>query len=376
VKIIAHYLPQFHDIPENNIWWGPGYTEWTAVKRAKPLFKDHYQPRIPLNEEYYRLDKVETLNWQTELAKKHGIYGFCIWHYWFMGKLLLEKPADIFISKEKTNFPFCFAWGNESWTRAWYGQENKVLIEQKYGNQKSWEQHYYYLNKFFSNENYIKINNKPILAILNTLDIPECERLLERWNDLALKEGFSGIYYVQILSGRRIDNRSLCIDAQLRFEPGYTLTHVMPLLWREMRRAKALIKRIINRSNGKHKFVENILSYDELYRHMLLNNNISDKKQILGSFTDWDNSPRREYSSTVYRGSTPAKYEKYLITQIEQSQYINKSDMLFINAWNEWAEGAYLEPDLKNGYGYLEAVKNALNISFAGDKGNRLGVQG
>jgi hypothetical protein len=360
MKIIAHYLPQFHSIPENDLWWGKGYTEWTALLRARPLFKGHYQPRIPLERKYYNLLDISVMEWQAELAKAYGIYGFCIWHYWFGDKLLLEKPAENMLKRGLPNFPFCFSWANEPWSRAWYGEKNTILMNQPYGEIEDWKRHFDYLSPFFKDDRYIKVSGKPLFLILNTSHINKCNEMLDYWRELSAKKGLAGMYFAKILSRYPIDNRRLHIDSQVYFEPGYTITHEMPYLWRNKRRAIALLRRLINKSIIPFNYVENIIDYNKVYKNILNRKTLDDLFTMPGAFTDWDNTPRRQYSSTVYDRSSPENFEEYLGALINKSKSVYKSDILFINAWNEWAEGAYLEPDEKYGFGYLEAVKNAL----------------
>ena len=165
MKIIAFYLPQFHSFPENDEWWGKGFTEWTNVKRAKPSFKGHYQPRIPLNKNYYNLTDVNALKWQADIAKKYGVYGFCYYHYWFDGHMLMEKPMEIMLQNKEVDLPFCICWANENWTKAWAQHSRKVLIAQTYGDKKDWEKHFYYLLPFFKDKRYIYKDGMPIFVI-------------------------------------------------------------------------------------------------------------------------------------------------------------------------------------------------------------------
>lgn len=192
MKIIAFYLPQFHDIPENDEWWGKGFTEWVNVKKAKPMYKGHEQPRVPLNNNYYNLLDDEVKVWQAELAKQYGIYGFCYYHYWFNGKLLLEKPMSQMLSNKKIDIPFCICWANEPWTRAWVG-EKKVLITQKYGKIDDWVKHFNYLLPFFKDNRYIKNDNKPFFVIYRPEIIGCLKEMVECWDRLAKKNGFKGI---------------------------------------------------------------------------------------------------------------------------------------------------------------------------------------
>lgn len=360
MKVIAHYLPQFHEVPENNNWWGTGYTEWTALKNAKPLFSNHYQQRIPMANNYYDLLDIKVMEWQAEIAKAYGIYGFCFWHYWFNNKLILEKPSQNMLNSGLPKIPFCFAWANEPWTRTWYGQENTLLMDQKYGGKGDWKRHFDYLKAYFRDSRYIKIDGKPILLILNSKHINLCNEMLDYFQELSVKDGFSGIYFVQILSRYPMDKRRLSFEAQMCFEPGYTITHKMPPLWRNIRKTKALSKRIINKSILPFNFVENIIDYNEVYKNIINRKDTGSLKVFPGSFTDWDNTPRRQYSSTVYKNSTPDNFGKHFEALVKKHTTSDKSDYIFINAWNEWAEGAYLEPDEKYKFGYLESLKKAL----------------
>ena len=189
-KIIALYLPQFHAIPENDKWWGKGFTEWTSVKKAIPLLKNHHQPREPLKGNYYNLLDPEVRQWQADLAQKYGIYGFCYYHYWFNGKKLLEKPAEEILRLGKPSLPFCFSWANESWSRTWYSSKKEVLLKQEYGAEKEWESHFNYLLPFFKDERYIKVDNKPLFLIYKPSLILELDRMISFWEKLAIKEGF------------------------------------------------------------------------------------------------------------------------------------------------------------------------------------------
>jgi len=359
VKIIAFYLPQFHRIPENDKWWGEGFTEWTYVKKAKSLFLGHNQPREPLNDNYYNLLDLNIQKWQVDIAKKYGIYGFCYYHYWFKGKRLLEKPLEQILQNGKSDFPFCLSWANQSWTRTWYDDNKTVLMFQEYGNKKDWKKHFDYLLPFFLDKRYIKLDNKPVFLIYNSIDIEQCNEMIDYWQQLAKDNDLIGVYFINTLTGLPLDNRSLNFDAQLEFEPGYTMNHAMPIIWRILRKIKAGTKRGINKIKFIENKVENTIDYDEIYTN-ILKRKPTTEKTYLSVFTDWDNSPRRKYKSIVYKGVSPEKFEKYLIEQIKRSKEIYQNDLLFINAWNEWGEGAYLEPDKKFGFKYLEAIKNAL----------------
>lgn len=358
-KIIAFYLPQFHEIPENDKWWGKGFTEWTNVKKAKSLYKGHYQPREPLNDYYYNLTSENAISWQVNLAKKYGVYGFCYYHYWFNGKLLLEKPLEKLIEKKDVDFPFCICWANEPWTRSWDGKSDEVLIDQSYGDKQEWKEHFEYLIKIFKDSRYIKIDNKPVFVVYRTESILRCSEMIEYWNNLLIECGFNGIYFVEMLNSFQKNCFSENSNAYIEFEPMYTLAYAKPN-W--LVRKRRLYFKIKNSRLGKLiKDKPDCFSYDTVWRLIFKRKRIvKNKEAFLGAFAGWDNTPRKGLEGMVIKGSTPEKFEKYLAIQIKNLKQIKGNSFIFINAWNEWSEGTYLEPDKKNGYKYLEAIKNAL----------------
>lgn len=345
-KLIAFYLPQFHEIPENNKWWGYGFTEWMNTKKAKPLFKDHYQPRIPYQQNYYDLTEASVRNWQAELAKSFGIYGFCYYHYWFKGKMLLEKPLQKILASKEPDFPFCLSWANEPWTRKWDGSEKEVLMPQEYGDKKDWQKHFDYLLQVFSDDRYIKVNGKPMFLIYRPQIIPDCEEMLGFWEDLAKQNGFNGMYFIETLNGFPKSHSIGNFHAAVEFEPHYTMVHgEANNAWRT--------------KDSYENNIKLVLDYDDVWSN-ILNRVPTRPNTIPGAFVDWDNTARLGKNSTIYTGATPEKWQEYLSKQLIRAGEVYNSEFLFINAWNEWAEGAYLEPDSKYGFDYLEGVKNAL----------------
>lgn len=223
MKIIAFYLPQFHNIPENDEWWGDGFTEWVNVKAAKPLFEGHQQPKVPLNDNYYNLLDDNVKIWQAKIAKEHGVYGFCYYHYWFSGKMLLEKPMEQMLKNKAVDIPFCISWANETWTKAWVNDEKKVLILQKYGEKDEWKQHFDYLLPFFKDDRYIKENNKPLFIIYRP-EVVEClNEMLDYWNQLAIENGFDGMCFAYQTINMDITNGSDTsrFDYDIEFQPSY-----------------------------------------------------------------------------------------------------------------------------------------------------------
>jgi len=359
MKVLALYLPQYHEVKENNEWWGKGYTEWTAVKNAKPLFAGHNQPRKPLDNNYYDLvqEGVKTWTWQAEMAKKYGVYGFCIYHYWFEGKQLLEKPMEILRDHPEIDINYCVCWANETWRRNWYGQEKQILMEQTYGDKQAWIKHFEYLLSFFRDPRYIKVGNKPMVNIYRSSDIKELPNMLEVWNALARKEGFEGIYVVSALTAGEEDSRDGLFDAYYDFEPGYTLKKGLT----KTENSKYLLRtgaiRIINKMINK-KLLEHKIDISMIYRH--IEERILPKKCYPGTFPQWDNTPRTGTMGLCYVNSSPKLFGKHIRQLFDK--YANEKEFIYINAWNEWGEGAYLEPDAKYQYEYLDEIKYAVSI--------------
>jgi len=342
MKFIAFYLPQFHSIPENDKWWGAGFTEWFNTKKAIPMFDGHYQPRTPCNNNYYNLLDVKTLKFQADLANKHEIYGFCIYHYWFNGRKLLEKPAEILLNAKDIDAKYCFSWANEPWSRAWDGKDSEVLIPQKYGGEDEWRQHFDYLLPFFQDERYIRIDNKPVFVIYRTNNIPNVEEMLIYWDKLSQKNGINGLCIIETLNSfqnKPILNKS---EGAIEFEPMYTLRQKSSFFFN--------LKRYFNKRMGRL----DIVDYDSLWARILKRKiNANGKRRFLGAFVDWDNTARKGKNGLIVRGATPEKFGRYLKNQSNKSV----EEYIFVNAWNEWAEGAYLEPDKKYNLAYLQQVK-------------------
>lgn len=375
MKIIAFYLPQFHNIPENDEWWGDGFTEWVNVKNAKPLYEGHIQPKEPLNDNYYNLLDDNVKIWQARIAKKYGVYGFCYYHYWFNGKLLLEKPMEQMLKNKEVDLPFCISWANEPWTKAWVN-EKKVLIPQSYGGKKEWKEHFDYLLPFFEDDRYIRIDNKPLMIIYRAEVIDCLNEMLDYWNELANKAGLEGLSYAYQnltfdLMPKKDDSR---FDYNIEFEPSYAWYDLnsesglrSTIFWKFLRQCKGWIYSKVEKIVGfdlerKLEKKENLIitSYQKAW-DKILQRVPSSAKNVPGAFVAWDNTPRKKMRGQVYEGSTPEVFQINLEKQIQRARDVYKKDMIFMYAWNEWAEGGYLEPDKEHGFGYLEAIKNALN---------------
>ena len=368
MKIITFYLPQFHEIPENNEWWGKGFTEWVNVKKAQPLYEGHEQPRVPLNENYYNLLDSNVQVWQAKIAKEYGVYGFCYYHYWFNGKLLLEKPMENMLKNRDIDIPFCLCWANEPWTRAWVG-ETKVLIPQLYGEKREWKEHFDYLLPFFKDSRYICDDGKPLVVIYRP-EVIEClNEMLDYWNELAIQEGFEGLTYAyqNIDFDLKADKDDSRFKYNIEFQPLYARHDMFKNKHKYIKAFRRKVAAFVEKNFGFDLMrygvgffnKSNQISYDEAW-NKILTRKPETEKNVPGAFVGWDNTPRKGERGEIFVGDTPEKFEKYLTQQIIRAKNIYNKDMIFMYAWNEWAEGGYLEPDTRSGFRNLEVIKNAL----------------
>ncbi|MEJ5264855.1 MAG: glycoside hydrolase family 99-like domain-containing protein [Bacteroidales bacterium] len=357
IKFIAFYLPQFHEIEENNRWWGPGFTEWTNTRRAQPIFKGHRQPRVPLNNNYYDLSVIEPLKHQAELARRYGIFGFCFYHYWFNGKLLLEKPAENLLQHKDIQINFCFSWANEPWTRTWSGKGNEVLMPQNYGDKDDWIRHFNYLLPFFQDERYIKVDGQPMFLIYKSKSIENCKEMMETWIELAKQHGMPGIHFVETLRDASPDSRMLPFSAKVEFEPARSFNNDYVSL--NIKRIRRLVIRTLNKLFGTSIPYYAVIEFKNIANKSL--RKISSKGTYGGVFVGWDNTPRRGIEGLVVTEATKEEFKNYLRQKIKIVRNIYQTSYIFVNAWNEWCEGAYLEPDTVNQYRYLEAIQEVLN---------------
>ena len=360
MKVMCMYLPQYHSFPENDEWWGSGYTEWVAVKRATPLYNGHVQPRVPLGGRYYDLDKegVETLRHQAELANKYGIYGFAIYQYYFNGRTLMEKPLMTLLEHPEIDIKFNICWANETWTRTWYGLSDQVLMAQEYGERDDWRRYFEYLLPFFRDSRYIKIGNRPVWQIYKTFDIPCFAEMRKAFDEWAREEGFDGVYVISGKTAAGSETRDDLVDAYYYFEPGYTLKFGLGTLGKIGYDLGTLARTVRNKMIGAKKgyILERRVSGRRIMRQ-IAQRDYADN-EFPGVIPDWDNTPRRGYKGLVYTGTSPKLTEvtlKVLKSKVEGRE----ADFVYLNAWNEWGEGAYIEPDEQKGYAYLEAVRGA-----------------
>lgn len=353
MKILAINLPAFHRIPENDRWWGKGFTEWENVKKGKPLYEGHKQPLLPL-EGYYDLSKPRAIVRQHELAARYGVDGFIYYHYWFNGHLLLEKPVEELLNLPQADREFCLCWANESWTRAWDGKDREVIMPQTFGGESDWKAHIEYFKPFFRDPRYLREDGRPVLFVYSPNKIPQFDDMIAYWNRELIQVGIKPIYLVEYLSSFNPTPSSVQSDAVMEFEPLYSAHY-------QVSKAKQAQRFIAKKTGGT-----DFLDYGYLWECLLAKDKAYKNKAIVRScFTNFDNSPRKGKASFITRGATAEKFGTYFQRLLEKHR-ANENDLVTINAWNEWGEGAILEPTLQDGYAWLEALFQARQ-SFVAD---------
>ena len=361
-RLIAYYLPQFHPIPENDEWWGKGFTEWTNVAKAKPLFKGHQQPHLPADLGFYDLRLAETREAQAEMAREYGIEGFCYYHYWFgAGKQLLERPLNEVLASGEPDFPFCLCWANETWSGIWFGEHNRILVEQVYPGDADCEKHFDYLLPAFTDERYLKVDGKPIFQILTPSHLPDAKRMTDTLREIAHRRGLPGLFLV---AGYR------CPEGWNPLEFGFdaVVSSKFTQCIRESATLarKATVRILDSRFFVNNERIQNLLKFSRVrnYRDLIECMKITkDYEYDLypSVIPNWDNTPRSGRRGFVVTDSTPELFEKHLRDAVGYvEKYPSERRIVFVKSWNEWAEGNYLEPDTVFGMKYLEAVKNAV----------------
>lgn len=356
VRLIAFYLPQFHPIPENDEWWGKGFTEWTNVTAAKPLFPGHYQPHLPADLGFYDLRLPEARQAQANLARKYGIYGFCYYHYWFNGRRILERPFDEVLASGRPDFPFCLCWANENWTRRWDGLEDNVLLQQNYSEHDD-RAHIQSLLPALRDERYIRIDGKALVLVWRTERIPNPERTAEVWREEVARAGLGDLYLARVESLHgEIDPRNIGFDAAVEFAPDWR--KLAPAV-RHRKRYLPLVKAgVFSRAYLDHR----ICDYQVTMENMLSKPEV-EYCRFRGMTPSWDNTARVAKGGIVLHNATPDRYAKWLSAVVRETvqKRVGDERIVFINAWNEWAEGCHLEPCRKWGRSYLEATRRALS---------------
>lgn len=375
-RFIAFYLPQFHPIPENDRWWGKGFTEWTNVAKATPQFRGHVQPKIPADLGFYDLRLPESRQAQADLAKEYGIEGFCYWHYWFGdGKQLLQRPFEEVLKSGEPDFPFCLGWANHSWSNKTWNknkmfQSDTMFMEQKYGDDDDYRNHFQSVLRAFRDPRYITVDGKPLFYIHDPLRFEGLEHFLKLWRSLADEAGLPGIYFVGHVESVGVLNKGVGHDYMSDAAENYN-------------RGLALGLDAIN-SNGMRRGEMNAVGKMGVIWNRLLNHLVDSSKLEVydygkvmeGMYTAedcwdnvfptviprWDRTPRRGRGADIYVNESPELFEKTVNRVIDMVQSKKPEHrIIFVRAWNEWGEGNYLEPDLQWGRGFLEALKRSLD---------------
>ena len=367
VQVVAFYLPQFHPIPENDAWWGPGFTEWTNTAKARPLFRGHYQPHVPADLGYYDLRLPETRTAQAEMARAHGVAAFCYYHYWFAGKQLLERPFQEVVSSGEPDFPFCLCWANESWTGIWHGAPGRVLIEQTYPGPSEDKAHFAALLPAFTDPRYLKVDGKPLFMIYSPLNLPEPRATADRWRSMAVEAGLGGLHLVGNEKGPW-KARDLGFDAAVPRDLG-VVKHSGPRLLRAVRRRMRRARRV----------PVDVYPYREAIRCLeRARHDLQDVYPFV--VPNWDNTPRSGRAGLVLHGSTPELFRVHLRDAVAtaMSKPVGRR-LVFVKSWNEWAEGNHLEPDRRFGRAYLEVVRDEVlraGAASSDDGASRMGGVG
>ena len=353
IKALAAYLPQFHPIPENDKWWGKGFTEWTNVAKAKPLFRNHWQPRLPADLGFYDLRVPEARQAQAELAKQYGIHGFMYWHYWFGGKRIIERPFKEVVNNGKPDFPFCLAWANQTWKGTWHGLSNKeILIEQTYPGEEDHVAHFYENLEAFCDARYIEVYGKKLFFVFRPMDIPGSNEFVECWQNLAIKEGLKGFHFVGMHMPTDWNAKEFGYDA---FVQNWAALESL----NQKKTKSNIINRNLPKFFGVEKELPEVISYKG-FTDQILNKSVSEKEYPL-ICVDWDNTPRSGTDGWLFSDFSLELFEEICYKAFECTN--NKpaeEKMVLIKSWNEWAEGNYMEPDRRYGHGYLETFQNAL----------------
>jgi len=355
-RVIAFYLPQYHPIPENDEWWGKGFTEWTNVAKARPLFRGHYQPHVPADLGFYDLRVPETRWAQAEMARAHGIEAFCYWHYWFAGRRMLERPFNEVLASKKPDYPFCLAWANQTWSGIWHGNPKRILVEQTYPGESDHIAHFYTLLGAFVDDRYVKVDGKPLLYLFQPYQIPDLVRVTDLWRDLAHRAGLRGLYIVGESTASWVPREHGC-DASVVVGVSRFLTKWAPwsqpgarLKW-EKRRLLG-VPTVCDYARFQERFAQ--ASRPGPWNHPCL-------------VPNWDNTPRSGTDGLVLHGSTPELFRRQVRRALSQVQFDpSDSRLVFVKSWNEWAEGNHLEPDLRFGTGYLQVIREELENATVG----------
>ena len=352
-RVIAINLPQYHPIPENDRWWGRGFTEWTNVAKARPLYPGHEQPQLPADLGFYDLRLPEARAAQAEMARAYGVDGFCYYHYWFNGHRLLERPVDEVVASGEPDFPFCLCWANENWSRRWDGLDQEMLIEQRYSAEDD-VAHLRSLIPTFSDRRYIRVGGKPLFLVYNSAALPDARATTDRWRAEAERAGLPGLYLVRVESHNSyVDPSAGGFDAALEFQPlSRAIEAARMYRFKWWQRSRLGTQPRVFR-DGR------VFDYQAVARAAAATPYPA-YPWVRSACPAWDNAARRKEGATTFHGSTPAAFGRWMTALLEQARHPAGEPLVFVNAWNEWAEGNHLEPDQRWGLQYLEALRRAV----------------
>jgi hypothetical protein len=349
-RLIAFYLPQFHPIPENDEWWGRGFTEWTNVTKAKPLYPGHYQPRLPADLGYYDLRVPETRAQQAEMARKYGLEAFCYYHYWFGGKQLLQRPLQEVVRMGEPDFGFCTCWANQTWTGIWHGSPNRILIEQTYPGESDHRAHFESLLSTFSDKRHIRVDGKPVFIIYRPTELPNSEKTLDFWRNMAVTSGIGGLHIVGVHENPGWQPKAYGYDASIN-----------PRL--PSRRGWVSRRNLLKWLKQKQEILRGFPTIHEYGTVLdsLLPTDFDKTITYPCVIPNWDNTPRSGANGLVLHNSSPELFRQHLKKAVSLTEGVpHDHRLIFIKSWNEWAEGNYLEPDKRFGMGYLEVIREVV----------------
>jgi lipopolysaccharide biosynthesis protein len=334
-RLIAFYLPQFHPIPENDAWWGKGFTEWTNTAKAKPMFEGHYQPHVPADLGFYDLRVPQTRSDQAAMAREYGIEAFCYYHYWFAGRRILQRPFDEVLASGEPDFPFCLCWANATWSGVWYGEPNRVLIEQTYPGEEDHAAHFASLLPAFRDRRYLKVDGKPLFVIFTPAEIPDQPKTFALWRRMAEAAGLPGLYLLGCAYSNVMNPARLGLDG-----------------------AVATLLPALRKGNAAGR--PTVYGYRDIAPRLLLPPSPGVERYPC-VIPNWDNTPRSGSNGLVLHDSTPELFAQHLQAALDQVRdKAPERRLVFVKSWNEWAEGNHLEPDLKFGRRYLEVVRDSI----------------
>ena len=351
-RLIAFYLPQFHPIPENDEWWGKGFTEWTNVAKARPLYSGHYQPRLPADLGFYDLRVPETRALQAEMARNSGIEAFCYYRYWFGGKQLLQRPLEEVVQLGEPDFGFCVCWANQTWTGIWHGSPNRILIEQTYPGDDDHRAHFESLLPAFRDRRYTTVDGKPVFVIYRPMELPETHRTVDLWQDMARKAGLSGLHLIGVNEDPNWKPQDYGFDA--------SITPRLP-----PRRGWVPRRKMLKWFKQKYEILRGYPTiYDyEKASESFLPESLDATVSYPCVFPNWDNTARSGKNGLVLHDSTPELFRRHLTKAISMTEGVAPDRrLIFLKSWNEWAEGNYLEPDRRFGMRYLEVIREELGL--------------